>query len=71
MPKCKCFTGCSGDECEMASTFAKIVRPTVQFKTSPICFTITGFVISVFVLNDVCNYFLGKSNKLENKKKKF
>ena len=62
-PKCKCFTGYSGDECETVSTFVKLVRPVVQISTSLICFIVIGTTIVLIISNDVWNYFMARYRK--------
>ena len=62
-PKCKCFSGYSGDECDLKSTFVKIAQ-SVQLVMSVICFIVIGTTISIILLNDAWNiFFIGKNKK--------
>ena len=57
--KCKCFTGFSGDDCELVDTFSAIIRNSVQYTSLLICvismFTLAWLVVSNDVLN-VCGF---------------
>jgi hypothetical protein len=65
MPKCKCLIGYSGDECETASIFNKIVRPSVQILATVICIIVIIATIIFVVSNDILNYYYTK--KIKNK----
>jgi hypothetical protein len=62
-PKCKCFSGYSGDECDLISTFVKIVRPTFQLTTTLICSLVIGATILTVVSSDLWNIIITKSLK--------
>jgi hypothetical protein len=68
-PKCKCFSGFSGNECELTSVQVKIVK-SVQFTSSLLCFIVIGTTIIVLMLNDLWNCFIKKRNKTKIKSKK-
>jgi hypothetical protein len=59
-PKCKCFSGFSGNECELTSTFVKIVRPTFQITTTLICSIVIGATILTIVSSDLWSIFITK-----------
>ena len=57
VPKCKCLIGYSGDDCETASIFTKIVRPSVQILATVICILVIIATIFFVVSNDLLNYY--------------
>jgi predicted small secreted protein len=66
-PKCKCFSGFSGDECDLTSVQVKIVQ-SVQFTSSLLCFIVIGTFITMVILNDLLKIFCNKkqNSKEEN-----
>jgi hypothetical protein len=70
LAKCKCFTSFSGDECEIVSTFVKLVQ-SVQLTSSIICFITLGLMVLLVFVNDAFNYLTGRREKArQNKNKK-
>ncbi len=67
-PKCKCFSGYSGDECDLTSATVKLVQ-SVQFTSSLVCFIVIGTTILILILNDLWNCFIRKRNKTNSKNK--
>ena len=65
VPKCKCLIGYSGDDCESASIFNKIVRPSVQILATLICIIVIIATIIFVVSNDFLNYYY--TIKIRNK----
>ena len=62
-PKCKCFTGYSGDNCELVSSQVKIAK-NIQTTSSIICFIVLSTTVALVVLNDLWNcFFTGKKDK--------
>ena len=68
LARCKCFTGYSGDECEIESSLVKIIQ-NVQLTSTIICFLIMGSLITIIISNDVWNFFIGRMRLLPAKKK--
>ena len=66
-PKCKCFTGYSGDECDLVSSQVKLVK-NVQTTSSIICFIVLGTTVALIVLNDLWNYFFAAKKDKTNAK---
>ena len=66
--KCKCFTSYSGDNCEIESSYVKIVRG-IQWTSSIVCFLVIVITIVLIISNDAWNYFMGNKEKVLDKKK--
>jgi hypothetical protein len=67
-PKCKCFTGYSGDVCDLTLVQVKIVK-SVQFTSSLLCIIVIGTFITMVVINDIWDRLFKKINKNKSKSK--
>ena len=61
---CKCFSGYSGDNCEIISTKVKIVK---SVKTGSIALTVCFgiFFIGLILINDISNFYLNFYKMIE------
>jgi len=62
--KCKCFTGYSGDKCDLESNFVKVIR-YVQWTSTIICIICIITFWTLIVGNDVLNYFKIGNEKID------
>jgi hypothetical protein len=66
-PKCKCFSGYSGDECDLTSATVKLVK-SVQFTSSLVCFIVIGTFITMVISNDLLKICCNKKQNFKEEK---
>ena len=68
VPTCKCFTGYSGQACDIVSSYVKVVKG-VQTTASIIAFIVLSTYICMIISNDCLNLYLTRRKLNDDKDK--